>query len=410
MSSMAYIFLAALLIPNEVFVSPMDVRIEPYKIVLLLYVFLNWRSVVGLFSNHTFRIAIFHCSAVFISGFYYFGFTSIESSFVYFLEFYVVVVLVYSSFNNRDCFGTFFLIIGFVFFVLFLFAVYEGLTGVRIFHIVAGELFGNHYTATVSQDYFRYGVFRASSVFSHPILYGVVCASVLPLYIYFSPKGGMRTLGVIGFLGGVFASMSTVGFLMLAIQGAMFIYIRKGDSLNLTHKLIVFLPFLIIFNLFSNQGFIKFMVSNFTLNPQTAYVRIAQWGDAFSNIIDNPIVGVGYKNDWSRAAWLPSSIDSYWLFIVVTYGLPSLFLLTWFFYRVFSAIEMISITRMRIAVYLSAVSIVFAGFTVHFFDRGDLFIFFLTGVFLALSSTSFDFQARSENPVKLRKYFVSSVS
>jgi hypothetical protein len=60
-----------------------------------------------------------------------------------------------------------------------------------------------------------------------------------------------------------------------------------------------------------------------SLDPWTAYYRLYIWEYATMNIAEHPIFGLGL-NDWVRPDWMPTSVDSFWLTIMLLGGVPTL--------------------------------------------------------------------------------------
>tara|TARA_R110000822_G_scaffold265286_3_gene389217 strand:+ start:227 stop:706 length:480 start_codon:yes stop_codon:yes gene_type:complete len=83
-----------------------------------------------------------------------------------------------------------------------------------------------------------------------------------------------------------------------------------------------------VIDLLSNRTPIQVFMSYATFSAESAYWRSAifQWG--MTNVWSAPVFGLGL-NDWLRPVWMhTSSIDNFWLFIAMRFGLPAFTFLT----------------------------------------------------------------------------------
>ena len=177
----------------------------------------------------------------------------------------------------------------------------------------------------------RLGLERSQVIFSHPIHYGLFCASLFSLALV-----GFREL--VGnlqryFLGllisiGVVASVSSGAILPVALQLGLMAWawvFRIFPSRWIVLIVLVTFSYVVV-DLFSNRTGIEVFLSYATLSSDTAYGRIIIFDWGMVNVWKNPLLGIGL-NDWERPWWLGSSVDSFWLLATMRYGIPGFFLL-----------------------------------------------------------------------------------
>ena len=107
------------------------------------------------------------------------------------------------------------------------------------------------------------------------------------------------------------------------------------------------------------------------------------WDYGSASVLNHPLFGVGL-NDWERPGWMPASIDNFWLFLAVRYGLPAPFLLLLAFLSIFLAVGFKKglddkITAYRTAFLITMTAFFLVGWTVHFWDAAYVLFLFLMG-------------------------------
>ena len=89
-------------------------------------------------------------------------------------------------------------------------------------------------------------------------------------------------------------------------------------------------------------------------------------------------------NEWERPEWMPPSIDNFWLFYAVHYGLPAAFLLLLAFLSIFLAVGFRKglddkMTEYRTGFLITMTAFFLVGWTVHFWDAAYVLFLFLMG-------------------------------
>ena len=213
------------------------------------------------------------------------------------------------------------------------FAIYETQTGRAPLPTFIAKLPGllsyrDYYSSLAGR---RLGLERSQVIFSHPIHYGLFCASLISLALI-ACKGLINTfqryfLGMLVCVG-VICSVSSGALLPMILQFGLMLW---GYVFNRIRARWLILCGLLIFSYlvvdaFSNRSPITVFLSYATLSPDTAYARIHIFEFGMNNVWKHPYLGIGL-NEWERPWWMPGSMDNFWLLAAVRYGIPGLLLL-----------------------------------------------------------------------------------
>ena len=379
--ALIFTYLVLIFIPMEAnfFLGP--IRLEPYRLFLIVvtcYMFFNH----SIYDSKD-RVAIclgLYCFACLLSFVNAHGGAGIESSIILFMEVYVSYSLGKLVLGSMEDFKKIIAFFCIAFFVLAPFAILESQNGYRVLHVFFSKLFGTYTIDNLGMDYYRHGIHRASTVFSHPILYSIIAVMLLPFILLFNNKFKYA----IGLFVAMITSVTSAGILMFLIQ-LFLLFCRKVESKfkHIFSSLVFIFSFFYLFLSFSsNRGPILVLIQTLALNPQTAYTRYLQWYYAFDDIARHPILGNGF-HEWSRPFWMPLSIDSFWLMTVLQNGYLALLPLSLAFFismKNYWVAWRLNGDIMYFLFFISLFSIVFAGFTVDFFDRAQLMVFFVMGL------------------------------
>lgn len=169
-------------------------------------------------------------------------------------------------------------------------------------------------------DMYRLGLLRAMGPIEHPILFGFTCAIGFMLSI--AVKIRWRGFCIAGSAFGLLLSFSSAPQQCVAMGLALLIYGRllagqrwKWHALKIGAVTLVALLFAATPSPFGH------LFDLFTIDPQTAYFRLYIWNIVGPVILQNPLFGVVAK-DYAYQG----SVDSVWLVLALTYGLPCVFL------------------------------------------------------------------------------------
>lgn len=176
----------------------------------------------------------------------------------------------------------------------------------------------------------RLGLLRAFSSFSHPILGGGLLASLLPLYLFSSLRGWPKFAGILAAAAGFF-SVSSAAILSLAVIIALSVVDfakRWAPQIRWQHLASLGAIMLVAAQIATTNGIVA-VISRFTINPATAYIRQMQWLYGIEAIKSRPIFGFGYDSI-PAASWMTASIDAHFLAMGIRHGplVPILLLVT----------------------------------------------------------------------------------
>lgn len=387
------IFWVSVFLPQELSFYIGSARLEIYRVILLLVSPFIFSSLIKYRLKVAEFFLVVYVVTSMVSFLYHGEFGGLEAAVVIALEVFVTYLwgraIVFDR-GHKAIFDSV-KILTLFFFILAPFAILENITGLRLFHALASQMTGIPTEVYVRWDYYRNGIARAGTVFVHPILYSIMAMSVFYVSMAYLKERGGRFKAIFGYLTAVVSSMSSVGFLMLAMQYLIFMVdkmIRKVPVLKYLFLCGAILGAIVI-QIGTEQGLFRWLAINSALNKWNAYIRIIQWESAVDDVLDNPLLGIGFR-EWSRPFWLPTSIDTYWLYTAVTNGLVAVTFLGIFWVLALKKhLEMYSITKepLFLAFFAAISSLVFAGFTVHFFDKTPVFVYFLLGLYMAYAYT-----------------------
>ena len=99
--------------------------------------------------------------------------------------------------------------------------------------------------------------------------------------------------------------------------------------------------------------------------------------------MNHPLFGAGL-NDWDHPAWMPPSVDNFWLYQAIRHGIPSPILLSLAFFSIFLAVAFKKDLDDRLVEYRTGYLITMSffflvGWTVHFWGPAYILFIFLMG-------------------------------
>ena len=169
----------------------------------------------------------------------------------------------------------------------------------------------------------------------------------------------------------------------------------------------------IFIDVFSNRTPVQVIFDYAALNPWTGYYRTLIWQFGWADFLSSPIVGIGY-NDWARPIWMSASVDTFWLILLLRYGLLAVaplvlgigMSLHQSLMRYFPKTEV----ELDLAYFwlASLISLLIAGFTVHFWEQSYVELFFLVGswgAFVGVRQSGSHCKAPFAEPARLGRKF-----
>lgn len=262
------------------------------------------------------------------------------------------------------------------------FALIEAIWGVNLIKTALGQ----------PTDFFekRMGLNRTYSSFSHPILFGLFASSLTGI-VWFSLKGRQRLGGLFVLFMCVFTALSSAPMISLFSQTALIIWGAMFRRYKNKWKAAVYLALAMVaaIEVFSPSGVVRWVISHMTFNPQTGYYRLAIWEFGSMEVERHPLFGIGY-NDWVRPAWMVvDSVDNFWLFTSMKYGLPSI--LTLILVLLISIYRVVKLNNpdwkeFKQGWLISVFGFVLVGTTVHFWSSAFSFFAIIIGLGVTLGS------------------------
>jgi hypothetical protein len=289
--------------------------------------------------------------------------------------------------------------VGFYFFFLLIvaaIAIPETFFAVRFVHPMAAQLTGSVTTKMVEAG--RMGLERASSSFDHPILYGVFCASSFGLvwHIYGARRDIWIRVAAIVFA--AFCAVSSAALLAIAVGATIIAWerwtrpFRQRTAITLALMAVAYLTL----ELLSNRTMVEVLIGFVALDPWTAYYRVLIWQNAFVDLVRSPLVGVAF-DAWTRPAWMTTSVDSFWLVIALSAGLPTIAMIATMIVlllrRVHASAAAGETQERRAARFgwtVAVLALCFQAFTVHYWGSMNSFFFFILGMGAWLTDSASD--------------------
>lgn len=381
------LFLFAMLLPTEFSANVGPLRLAPYKIILLIAFFpalMRFLSKSDIRFNMVDFLVIAHLTWTTLSfslvhGFFE-GFEPIGSRLLDFGGAYLIARVYIRNLKDFDAMVACSVL---VVAILSPFLIIESITGHHTIHVVASAMTGKYFS--VMQD-LRLGMTRALGPFDHPILMGVFAASFLcMIWLRYNFKGAKKSNKYIMSSVVFFAaatSLSSASLLVLAGQIALLAWNWILRSVKQRWWLLVSLILLALLaiELLSTRSALKVLISYLTFSTHTGYYRLAIYDAGLDNVWAHPIIGIG-QNDWARPDWLASSVDSFWLVQAMQFGIPGFATMALLFIEVMrkSRVAAEEIRAYRFAWLIAMVSLIVAGFTVHYWNSAFVFLAFFIG-------------------------------
>ncbi len=374
-----------MLIPAELYIVVGSARMELYRLFLLL---LSVVILPRILQRHRLSLAekalLFYCFWCFLGFLKHNGLSGIQPGVVIFVEVFVGYFVGMSVAGNIRNLKSLLSVILFSLIILIPFAIAESQTGYRMFHVLAANIAGTPVMEYLGDSYLRHGLHRASTVFSHPILYSVSVVLFLPVSFVLYPKA-KAVLMNIGVYVAMITSVTSASFIMAIMQMGLFVLKWLSKYIPAVFKMTAYVAVFayVVLSFASNRGPILLLIQSLSLNSWTAYTRYLQWQYAADDIARNPIFGIGFS-EWTRPFWMPPSVDSFWLMTVLQNGYLAVLALGVFFILSLKSYWLAwkeTKNALYFSFFCSIFSVVFAAFTVDFFDRAQLMVFLVVGVY-----------------------------
>jgi hypothetical protein len=387
LSPIVALLLLTLLIPNEFsfFIGPL--RFSPYRLLLVLYIPLAlFRFLSG--EAGTLRrsdwCALLGCAWIMVSMVVNAGPGGIESGGIMFIETFGAYLVARMSIRTAAQWRQATMVFGIGIAIVAPFAITECLTGKHVIRELTCSMVGRAFRGEIGD---RFGLTRAYGPFDHPILQGVVSATVA-ISAWHAWKGliAWRTMIWPLCMGGAMSSISSGAMATLAIGTMLSAWSIAAGFLKRKWRTFLILAAIgyFVIDMVSNRSGMAVLLSYFTFSSSTAYGRMIIWEWGFyQNAMKNPVFGLGDR-DWVRPGWMvSSSMDNYFLFLMAYYGIPC------FLGAAFSIILKVraaafatarsAFPHLIMSWWIPMVALSVAGCTVHFWNQALVFFWFFLG-------------------------------
>ncbi|KRD38236.1 MULTISPECIES: O-antigen ligase family protein [unclassified Rhizobium] len=387
LSLLVVFFLGSLFIPWLWSIGP--VIISPFRLILIFSVvpclFIWAGGKAGGFRFADFMI-LFHGLWCIVALAAVHGLTTgVQSGGIIFVETVGAYLLGRCFVRNADQFRAVVQVLFWAVAIILPFALVEVVTNKNVALSFFSSFFPTHVLAFNEP---RWGFRRVQAVFEHPILFGVSCGAILALvHLVLGDRGTAfrrwTRSGVV--LLTAFLSLSGGPMTAMAAQIGLLSWnwlLRNNEKRWLIVWALVAAMYVFI-SLASNQTVPEFYLTYFSFDKGSAYYRILIWHFGSGSALNHPLFGVGF-NRWDRPMWMPGSIDMFWLYSAVLFGLPAGFSMMLAFLSTVWTIGLkkgLDATRLQ---YRTAFLIVMTGYflvgwTVHFWNATYVLFLFLLG-------------------------------
>jgi hypothetical protein len=230
---------------------------------------------------------------------------------------------------------------------------------------------------------------RAYGTFDHPIHYGTFCAALLAQYWYAANSAMEKRKRAALLTAATFLGLSSAPILCLLLQTAMLVWekLTRGTANRTAMTLAVLAGLYIGASMVMSRSPINLIATGMTLDSWTGYYRLQIWENGLDNVYANPWTGIGLS-DWVRPWWMVSStIDAFWLVVVMREGVPAIVLLIAGIVFATRAVvkrglrhQDFAIRRLSRGWIMSLIALSLVGCTVHFWNVLYAFFFFFIGL------------------------------
>jgi len=173
---------------------------------------------------------------------------------------------------------------------------------------------------------YRLGLRRVTSVFPHPILFGVFCSILVSNFFYvFYERTRTRLARTLLAVMMTFISLSTgpnlsqLGQLVLIAWERLFrIFVTKWAVLTVS-----VITLLAVLQLGYPGGLYAFLVENLAFNQTSGWGRLEILVYGSQSVARHPVFGIGLA-PWNGPWWRTTSVDNFWMVTAIRYGLPAL--------------------------------------------------------------------------------------
>jgi hypothetical protein len=387
----ATLFVVALFLP--LIFSVGSLALSPFRLVLLATILpclYTWASGGAGRLRLADFLLLFYCFWCFVSLCAVHGLgQGLQSGGIQFVETMGPYLLARCTIRTADDYHRVILLLFRIILLLMPFAFIEALTGRNILLDLTRSVLPTHPTLHDT----RWGLRRVQSVVEHPILFGVICGAMFgPVFctLGYAKTAAQRYARAAVIAATTFLSMSSGPLSGLFAQMVVIAWEKVLVRVKARWKLFwasLGAGYVVVATM-SNQSVFEFFITHFSFSPENAYYRVLIWNFGTGSVMNHPLFGTTMTG-WDRPDWMPPSIDMFWLYQAIIYGIPAAAAMLATFLTVFTTVAMRTIGDAKLNAYrlgflASLTSFFLVGWTVHFWNATYvLFIFSLgSGVWL----------------------------
>ena len=380
------LFFVSLFFPAIIQLGP--IRLSFYRI-LLISLFIP--LMIGWMTGRAGRVILadklifLFCSWVAISFFFNHGLTNgIEPAGIWFIETFGAYLFARRFIRSPEQFFKLIKLLVGISLAMIPIALYEALTNKQLINNLISSVFAVYGDNDMRP---RWGLERVQGPFEHPILFGVFFSAIFSLAAMArrTDRGRLpQFVGAGAAAANTFFSLSVGAFISLILQAILMIWNRVMRFTGRWKILIfgVLFAYLIV-DIISNRSPIQVFISYATFNAGNAWNRIHIWEYGTAEVARHPIFGIGL-HEWTRAPWMSTSMDNFWLLIAVRHGLPGLLLLACAIGLILRGVARANLhspgfTGLQNAFLFSFIGLALAICTVHLWNATYVFLLFLAG-------------------------------
>ncbi|WIY54207.1 O-antigen ligase domain-containing protein [Devosia sp. YIM 151766] len=379
------LLVVALVVPWQVTVGPIDLSMHRIALIVLAVPCLaSWGSGKAGPIRVPDLLLIFYCMWCSIALIAVHGANAVGSGGVLFAETFISYLVgrcyVRSAADFRASVRVLFLVVS----AMLPFAIVETVTGNKAMLDLFATVLP---TVAPTVTELRLGFMRVQGPFDHPILFGVFCGGIVAIThgvlgrdTSFARRWVMTLIVVAtGMMSWSSGPLLSIG-LQIALLAWSFIFRNIAARWRILWA-IAFFAYLVL-EVASNQP-VPQLLTRFAFDPWTAYYRLLIWNYGWDSISLHPLFGTGF-GEWVRPAWMPPSIDMFWIVPAIRHGLPAFISLLTAVVWLLVSIGLSSTDDRKTADYktaylISITSFIVAGFSVHFWNSTYVLFLFLLG-------------------------------
>lgn len=231
----------------------------------------------------------------------------------------------------------------------------------------------------------RLGMRRAQVLFTHPIHYGLFASAGLAMFWFVLRPTRLRLVSVPATALATIFSLSTGALISFVVQTGFIAWETIMKSMRQRWRLFSVLAVIgyIAIDIVADSNPFEVLVNYASFNTGSAYNRILIWQFGTQNVVENPLFGLGLR-DWVRGHWMSGSLDNFWLFIAVRFGLPAFLMFAAGFVMIIASAARADLKsdlaeRCRAGFLASIGGMAIGGGTVHFWTAMMALFMFLLG-------------------------------